>query len=324
MTIDVKPTNNGWIITQGSNKTEITDSNGNGKLDDGDLAQVLSGNNISQKDMVRIANTVNGTSDTKQTEPKRSKGFWGVAGSIFNGINSVVSGVLSSFMGLFGFGIGQDAWSRNTYGGVGFNDMKVGMNSVMPGAFNMGVTNMLGSMGYTTMSPMMMGGGFDFGSVMASMNQYMEQTNSQLAERERKAAQKAIENNYEKIQNNFNNFKENPNTITPENLQKYQSAFDKATANQKEFSAEDTMMLQKINEAPLVNENLIQNSSDEKNKLPLLTAKKISTKLKEYNNASDEKKAEILSQENYTTLTTILAKKALDEKDIKTINEIIQ
>lgn len=324
MTIDVKPTSNGWTIIQGSNKTEITDSNGNGRLDDGDLAQVISGNAISQKDMIRIANTVNGTQEVKPEQQKQSKGFWGTLGGIFNGVTSIFSGVLSSFMGFWGLGFGQDAWSRNTYGGVGFNDLKVGINSMMPGSFNMGVTNMLGSMGYNSMTPITAGGGFDFGTIMNTVNQYMEQTNSNLAALEQKTMQATIEKNYEKVETIYNTFKENPDTITPDNLQKFETAMENAKNNNKRFSEDDTMILQKINEAPLVNEELIQNSTDEKNKLPLITAKKISNLLKQYNEAADDKKVDILTEENYTTLTTILAKKSLDENDIKTINDMIK
>lgn len=325
MTIDVTPTNNGWIITQGANRTEVTDSNGNGKLDDGDLAQIISGNSIAQNDMVRIANTVNGTDQNNpNTQNTKKKGFWGTVGSIFSGIGSVVGGVMSGVMGMFGFGMGQDAWSRNTFGGVGFNDMKVGINSMQPGVFNMGVNNMLGSMGYNPMSTMNMGGGMDFSAIMASVNQYMQQTNNNLSELESSAVQKTEEKYFDDAQKLLDSFNEKPETITDANKKKYEEALERAKSNNNKLTDEDKTMLQKINNTPLVNENLIQNSADEKNKLPITTAVKINSLLKKYNEAADDKKDSILSAENHEKLTAILAKSTLEESDINEINEIVK
>lgn len=326
-TPQISRNNEGWLITKGSNKTQITDSNRNGVLDDGDVAKALSGKLISQSELQSAMDTYNSQTPQQKQQPqsappKKSQNIFGKIGGFF-------SGMASGLFGIFGGGFGGgDAWSRNINGGVGFNDMQVGLFANKPGFLNADLNSMMGSMG---MNPMMMGmggsamGGMNFGEGFAQLDQALVANQQAYENIMADAKQNNIDEVYSQTETQLNNFKEKPESIDESNLKKYEDALNAAKSNNKEFNEDNMKLITKIITAPLVKEELIQDASNEENKIPATTAAKISALLTKYNAETDtEKKEKILTTENHDNLQAILAKTSLDAEDIKAINEIVK
>lgn len=188
--IHVKITDTGWLLNKDGQSLSIKD-NGDGILNNGDeLAKSLSGSGFNQQDITDVSNKLNGvnTQDNNGAQAKKG-GFWKNAGGFMSGLFGGLGSLFMGGMGFGGFGM-QDSWSLNRCGGIGFNDMKVGMYSRQPQLMNMNISSMLsgmggmggfnmGSMGMMGGGSMGMMGGLDMNRLMSIMTSGMQQQQSQ-------------------------------------------------------------------------------------------------------------------------------------------------
>lgn len=327
MTIEVTRTNSGWDCTKDGKTISIKD-NGDGILSNGDaLSGALSGSGFTQQDIQAVANKWN----NQESGYKPKKNFGQKVGSFFKGTGNFLMGTFTGFANSFMLASGgNDIWSRNYRGGVGFNDMQVGMYGAKPGLFNFNMNNLYSSMNLGTDSLGMggLGGGYNFGAIfdMAAQaaerqKQQYQQMYDEMAAKERK---ENLEKNYDNVNKNYESYKEHPETIDSANFKKYEDGLNRAKENNKEFKPEDVTLMNKIYNAPLIPEQLVQDKEDDKTKMTFEQAAKLNDLLTKYNKADDKKKEEVLKIDDYNNLSAILKKSTLEEADFKILDALLK
>lgn len=268
---------------------------------------------------------------------QKKKSFWGTVGNI----GTAVLGGLGAIAG-FGFGFGSNSWQ---YNGGSWNDFGVrmfasgtqgleGLSTFMNGQYSQyGNANSWMNTGNGEQSYMPNGSSFaELAQMQADyMNQqkeqhqqYMESLNEatakQKANQEAQETAKAAKELYEQ------STKEGA-AISPSNKAKINEIYQ-PSKKAEDYTAEEKAIIDTIAQYPEIPyEAIDKDDTLDNGKLTKKLAEDINELVSDYNVAKDDKKEEILSKENYTTLKGILEKAKngkLTEQDIASINTILK
>ncbi len=360
MGIQVTKTESGWQITKDGNTFTITDKNKNGRWDGDELAKSLSGSGYLNADetyefQYKIAQMSGGVTAEEmaqyaayqeakkaaqekkerieeyklqafeQTRPKKTSVWQKIAmGSM------IALPVLSGLSTLF------SAWSYNNGNyndtalrvtGAATNTM-FSLSAVLPMLSAMNGTNMFAST--NNYNPMY---NINFDKVIADQDAYInnmaatyskalggtstsENNADAVKEKQQAANRTAVEAAYKKLMETSKG-----KLFLDESNKEYISEmyFDK-----EEYTEEEMQNIDNIRQAASVPYRHITNDEADKTKLTLKYSVALHELLKNYEEANEAKKPDIISDANYTSIKAMLAKETLTEAEIEKLKEIIK
>lgn len=357
--IQVTKSETGWIVNKNGESHSITDKNGNGKYDKGDLSKALSGNgnSLTEDDLCEIKwqalqlgegatpdeivqyNKYKEQKAAKEkslqqqqqyqqyqqpTQQPKKKGFWNTFGQIAGVVGRGVMG----FMGmLLGFGGGANAWAFNSGSN---NDWNVRTYGGLSGGLLAGSNSLAMGLGGGSMG--MGGAGGNYGSQLQGIIEMQNQQNIQRQEEwakfneEYKVAQEEKQAEAAKKETVTKAEKLNDN----EKLCNYnKTAFNKIyDLDAEEYSEKDTALINKIDKFNSVPHDIIADNKEDANKLSEKAAARLDTLIKKYEKAdNDTLKEKVMDKAKYEQLTKLLEEaqtQDLTKEDIEAIETIIK
>lgn len=333
--VDVTRTETGWIFTKTTkdNKKavyEVTDTNGNGRFDKGDVSTLLSnsgtsfttaemqratlmtynntvGNEYSFDEMMGLANI-----NTQMPEEKPEKtGFWHGVGNVFKGIGKGFMSVLGIFTGL-----GPNLWSLNAGGGMGFNDLQVG-------AYNLGTNSFMQNM------PQL------FNNALKAQQQYQQGWQNVVGATGSESGDYSNPD-VSKLANYLDDITDGKANMSQDNKARLQEIYDEIKDDPEKFTDELKTEAKELMEAgavPIEAANGFRehfktkyNTPERAEKETAELLKKINNAVKKYEQMPDGEKYKIMNKKNYEELTNIvnLIKANPEKVDYNTATTLIK
>ena len=353
--VSVERTSTGFIVTRGGDTFTVKDANENGRIDAADVwnlagKQPLTTDELSDamglslvKENMTAAEMNEYQAFLKQrearekqaeiaeqnTQEKESKkgGFWN---KLANGLQ-IAMPFLTMTTGLFGvlgsFGFNNNATDRSIKWNTMLNTMNFGLGSLtsMMSLNKMTNTNCFGSANGIT--PSISTNAFDYNSLItnavqaqATLMQTQQENYSKFVtevqeKNKNTQARKAVEALLEKAKDS-ESFAE----VNVEYLEELQDLDETKT-----YTSDDIAMINQINATPRIPiQHINIGSQNEDTKMSKSFAEKLEKILKKYDDANGDLKFEVMSEEQYNTIKTILDQPTLTEENITTLKELYQ
>lgn len=345
--VSVQKTSEGFIVTRGADTITVVDKNKNGRIDSSDVWNLAGKEPLTQEELweaigLSLAKQDMSTEEMKQYEAflkqrelyakqkeeqqqqiesqNNKKGnFWN---KLLTGCQILmpVLSMTSGFIGVLGsFGFNNNAADKAIKWNTAMNTLQMGASSIA--AYSM-LSNLNNNFNFNNALS-----GFNFTQNNLDLNTMLQNamtiqaTNTQ-KQQEAWTQQIATSNNT-KARNKVNELLENKETngLAPQNETAIADLQD--LDETKTYTKAELAKISQIGLTPRIPVNHIDTAETKsETKLSPAFAQKIEAKLREYDSANGDLKYDVMSQEQYITIKTILAKSSLEKTDITNLKEI--